>query len=85
MVSPQSMEALSRISEEQFRKFMEQGVNPAFFQQPFAVNMGSIPQQPPRVQQPPTKNSTLKEFRQEETKLFKRASYHVGLAYYIHV
>ena len=43
------MEALSRLSEDQFKKFMEQGVNPAILQQQFNVNLGSIQQQ---IQQP---------------------------------
>lgn len=91
-VPPSSMEALSRLSEEQFRKFLEQGINPSYFSPHLKINVGGPgvqtnrpqqqPQQPP---QQPTAFTHPRELKTDGTKLFKRAAYHVGLAYYIHL
>ena len=57
MIPSQSMEALHRLSEDQFRKFMEQGVNPAILQQQFNVNLGLIQQQQ-QLPRPPQQNTS---------------------------
>ena len=57
MAQPQSMEALSRLGEDQFKKFIEQGGNPNLIQQQFRVNMTSPPQQQRPSNQNPSQNS----------------------------
>lgn len=75
------MEDLSRLSEEQLKKLLGQKMISSGLQQ--NLSMSSMQMGANRDKNQPI--GKYREIKLQDPKLFKRASYHVGLAYYIHV